>query len=247
MTKLKFDKHYRHQAAFFKKAYGETLYDYKVQPWHRTYINKIKNHMLKKNRKGTLADLGTGQGYISIEMAKLGLEVIACDISKESIDNINRYKKEFKLPNVKTLRCFAENLPLKDESIDYIVANAILEHISDEKKAINEWKRVLKLGGRMLISVPLKYKYIWPFLWPVNYINDKRVGHLRQYNLETLSQKFKLKVIHHSYTGHLIKVLGALTSLLIKKDIFPEKLEAIDAKGQRKRYGASNLVVVFEK
>jgi len=242
------NNHYLKQQSFFDWAYSKVLYDYRLDPWHLTYIDKIKKHVLGKSLKNkTLVDLGAGQGYISIEMAKLGLNVIACDMSKESIKSINRYEKEFKLKKVKAVKCFVEKLPLKDNSVDYVVANAILEHISSEQEAISEWKRILKPKGRLLVSVPLAYKYVWPFFWLLNYVNDKRVGHLRRYDLEGLKDKFDMKVIDYSYTGHPLKVIWALFSLLFKTNIFAQTIENLDNNLSNKRYGASNIIVIFEK
>jgi SAM-dependent methyltransferase len=47
-------------------------------------------------------------------------------------------------------------LPFKDEYADYIIASEILEHIplKDVVKTMIEWLRVLKKGGRMVITVP---------------------------------------------------------------------------------------------
>lgn len=45
-------------------------------------------------------------------------------------------------------------LPLKDHSVDGILAKHLLEHVIDPVKAILEWKRVLKLGGKLVILCP---------------------------------------------------------------------------------------------
>lgn len=45
--------------------------------------------------------------------------------------------------------CFADSM------FDYVIANHVLEHIADEKKAINELKRVLKGNGKIILSFPI--------------------------------------------------------------------------------------------
>jgi predicted SAM-dependent methyltransferase len=54
------------------------------------------------------------------------------------------------------LQCRAEELPFEDNSIDEIYSGHLLEHfdIHEGKKALNEWYRVLKLGGIITITVP---------------------------------------------------------------------------------------------
>lgn len=239
--------HYEHQEKFFNRRFSKKL-EYKLVPWHKSYIQRIKDHMLKKDFKGKrLLDIGAGEGYVTIEMAKIGLKVVALDISQVALDNISRYMLQFNLPNITLIHSSADKIPIKSHSVHYIVANAILEHIPNEAETIREWKRVLKPGGRMMIVVPLSYKYLWPFFWLINYIHDKRFGHLRRYNINSIKNKFKMKAITHLYTGHLLKFFGALFSLFFDSDIFDEKLEIIDDRKKNKCYGASNIIVVLEK
>jgi ubiquinone/menaquinone biosynthesis C-methylase UbiE len=240
-------QHYKQQISYFGKEFS-TMSDYKLHLWQKSYIDKIKKHFLDKNfQNKTLIDIGTGHGYVAVEMAKLGMNVIACDLTRESLDNIKRFKTQFKLSNIKLIECKAEDIPLKAKSVDYIVANAILEHIPQEKKAIEEWKRILKPNGKLFITVPLKYRYILPFFWLINYIHDKRIGHLRRYDLPTLQSKFQLEYVKHFYTGHFEKVIGAVLSILLKTDKYNKHFEQIDKKKQNKKYGSSNISVIFKR
>ena len=49
----------------------------------------------------------------------------------------------------------ATNIPFRDEIFDYVIANHILEHIPNDKKALSEIKRVLKKDGKAIISFPI--------------------------------------------------------------------------------------------
>lgn len=240
-------RHYENQARVFNSEFSKRT-KYELLAWNKSYIEKIKRDLIDGNSKGrTLLDIGAGDAYVTIEMAKMGLKVIALDLSQVAINNINRYKSELNLKNITTVNSNVEELFLKNKSVDYIVANAILEHIQDEKKAIYEWKRVLKPRGRMMVTVPLRFRYVWPFLWPPNYIHDKQIGHLRRYDLNDLKNKFDMRVIAHFYTGHLIKAFWVIYSILFNAHFFDEQMEIIDDKGKNRRYGASNIVVIFEK
>ena len=46
------------------------------------------------------------------------------------------------------------NLPYPDESVDFITSIHSLEHFADPVALLTEWKRVLKIGGRIVIIVP---------------------------------------------------------------------------------------------
>lgn len=237
--------HYAKQLSYFGHEFSHVK-RYTLESWQKNYIGKIKRDMLEGNYRKILIDIGSGSGYIAVEMAKLGLNVIATDFTPEAIDNLNKHKKQFSLQKLTIKKCFAEKIPLPDKSVDFVIANAILEHIPNEKEAINEWKRILKPHGRMFIAVPLKLRYVWPFLWPVNYVHDKRIGHLRRYDLQSLQRKFKLKVLKVFYTGHLLKVISAIMALFIKSQKISNFFEKIDIRQEHWCYGASNIIVLFE-
>lgn len=236
----------KRQKAFFNKEFSQ-IKKYHLASWQLSYVQRIKKYLLKQDYKGkTILDIATGTGYIAVEMAKLGANVVACDLSSMSIKNLEKYKKKFGLSNLRLHICPAENIPLPSGSVDYIVANAILEHISNEEEAIDEWKRLLKKNGRMFITVPIRFRYVWPFLWPINYFQDKHIGHLRRYDLQSLEEKFNLRVLNVFYTGHLFKVISAIITVFIRSERLSEFSEKIDAKQEDKRYGASNIIVLFE-
>lgn len=239
--------HYKKQLKYFGYEFGSKK-EYSLASWQKRYVEIIRREILGKNHKGkTLVDIATGSGYVAIELSKLPLNVIVTDLSSQAIANVKKYKKQFGLSNLRAIKCYAEKIPLSSESVDYIVANAILEHIPDEAKAIKEWKRILKPKGKLFITVPLKFKYIWPFLWLPNYIHDKKIGHLRRYDKKSLERAFDLPVKNIFYSGHLIKVLGIILSIITKSDIFNDYFEKEDKKKEKRAYGANNISLIFAK
>ena len=55
--------------------------------------------------------------------------------------------------------CAAEKLTLSDESVDTIFSIETLEHVENEEATINEMRRVLRKGGRVILTIP----FIAPF------------------------------------------------------------------------------------
>ncbi|MCR4651619.1 MAG: class I SAM-dependent methyltransferase [Lachnospiraceae bacterium] len=47
------------------------------------------------------------------------------------------------------------DIPFKDGTFDYVIANHVLEHVSNEKRAISELKRVIKKTGKLILSFPI--------------------------------------------------------------------------------------------
>jgi ubiquinone/menaquinone biosynthesis C-methylase UbiE len=235
----------RHQTKYFSRE-RKRIQKYELMAWHKTYIKRIKESLLKNGVRGKrLIDIGTGSGYVAIEMAKIGLEVVACDITRDYLKFVEHYKSKFQLTNLELINCSAERIPIKSHSVDYVVANAILEHLVYEKKAIKEWKRILKPGGKIFLTVPIKYKYIWPFFIPINFIYDKRIGHLRRYDLKTIEEKFGMKSERVYYNGHIFKMLSLLISPIYKSKKFEKYVEEIDSKFSGNPWGASNVIAVL--
>ncbi|MCA0029724.1 MAG: class I SAM-dependent methyltransferase [Mesorhizobium sp.] len=66
-----------------------------------------------------------------------------------------------------------EKMPFKDESFDYVISNAVLEHVRDPFAAAREMVRVLKPGGEMFVHVPFLQPYHG---YPHHYYNMTKDG-----------------------------------------------------------------------
>ena len=108
-----------------------------------------------------VVDIGAGYGGVAINMALLGIRVVAIEPGKEERELINYLFKKFpKTKKYLTLKNgLAEKLPFRDKSIDLCVLSQVLEHVNDPKKTIREVSRVLKPGGYCHLSSP---NYLFP-------------------------------------------------------------------------------------
>ncbi len=115
---------------------------------------KILSQLKLYKSTGKLVDLGCGSGNLIVEIAKnlLNLDLIGVDISNEILNlakerafqnDLNK-KIEFKIGNV-------EDLPFPDNSIDFLLSTLSLHHWQDPIRAFNEFFRVLKDDGTLLI------------------------------------------------------------------------------------------------
>jgi SAM-dependent methyltransferase len=48
-----------------------------------------------------------------------------------------------------------DDLPFKDESVDFVISSHVIEHFFDPIKALKEWYRVIKKGGYIFIIAPI--------------------------------------------------------------------------------------------
>ena len=100
-------------------------------------------------------DLGSGAGIDAILAAKkVGNKgkVIGVDMTEEMIEKAKENAKKQGVKNVDFLLGEIENLPLKDNSVDTIITNCVINLTPDKSKTFSEAYRVLKQGGRIYLS-----------------------------------------------------------------------------------------------
>ena len=100
-------------------------------------------------------DLGSGGGIDTFLAAKkVGPKgkVIGVDLTEEMIQLAKENAEKMKTENVEFRLGEIENLPVEDEIVDVIISNCVINLSLDKDKVFTEAFRVLKRGGRMLIS-----------------------------------------------------------------------------------------------
>jgi ubiquinone/menaquinone biosynthesis C-methylase UbiE len=94
----------------------------------------------------SLLDIGGNTGKVTEAYSNNCKEIIVLE-PKRSIVEYGRSHK----PNIKFIEEGAENIPLSDEYFDKVVASASFHHFSDQDKALEEMKQVLKSDGKIII------------------------------------------------------------------------------------------------
>ena len=96
------------------------------------------------------ADIGAGTGFITEGLLRRGTRVIAVD---ESEAMLALMKKKFGTGSAIDYRVGeSEHLPVQSASVDYAFANMYLHHVENPANAIKEMARMLKPGGRLVIT-----------------------------------------------------------------------------------------------
>lgn len=96
------------------------------------------------------ADIGAGTGFVTEGIINKGLKVIAVDQSEEMLSQMKQKFKHCDLIDYR--RGDAENLPIADNTVDFVFANMYLHHVEDPASAIKEMVRILKPGGKIAIT-----------------------------------------------------------------------------------------------
>jgi len=103
------------------------------------------------------ADIGAGTGFVTEGLIARRLRVIAVDQSEAMLDQIRR---KFVGSSHLDLRLgSAENLPIENYEVDCAFANMFLHHVARPPQAIAEMARILKPGGRLVITDLDKHSY----------------------------------------------------------------------------------------
>ncbi|MCK4261030.1 MAG: class I SAM-dependent methyltransferase [Halanaerobiales bacterium] len=101
--------------------------------------------LLKGEKRGRLLDAPSGEGAASKRLKETGFEVFAADLNEE----------KFKLKDIPFQKVdLNKNLPYEDKFFNYIICIEGIEHLENPFHLVREFGRVLKKGGKLIITTP---------------------------------------------------------------------------------------------
>jgi ArsR family transcriptional regulator len=110
---------------------------------------------------GIVADLGCGEGYLTIEAARWATRVMAIDRSPDVLARARELARRRDVRNITWRRGELEDLPLEDRSVDIALLSQSLHHAADPARALAEAQRILVPGGRVLLLELRRHAEAW--------------------------------------------------------------------------------------
>lgn len=107
------------------------------------------------NEGETVLDLGSGAGFdaflASKKVGKTG-KVIGVDMTDEMLQKARENAEKGGYTNVEFRKGDIEDLPIEDNAVDVIISNCVINLAPNKEKVFKEAYRVLKSGGRLMVS-----------------------------------------------------------------------------------------------
>ena len=106
----------------------------------------LLKELIAPQKDDVILDVGAGTGAITNVIADLCDDVFACEPNEEKLEFM-----KYKYPQIKALSATADQIPFPDSYFTKIYAVASFHHFSDHDSALEEFSRILRPSGLLLI------------------------------------------------------------------------------------------------
>ncbi len=108
-----------------------------------------------------VADLGCGEGYLTIEAARWAKHVVGVDRSEVVLRQARALARRRRVTNITWKLGEIEKAPLASASVDVALLSQALHHAADPKRAVAEAARIVVPGGRVLVLELRAHDQAW--------------------------------------------------------------------------------------
>ena len=128
-------------------------------------------------------DLGSGEGTFTEWLARIGAAPLGVEVAEAAVRRARAAhpQLEFRLVPIDG------SLPLQDNSFDVVWATEVIEHVADTGRWLSEVRRVMKPGGRLLLTTP-SHGRLRVALCGIERFSEPLGDHLHLYTRASLSQ-----------------------------------------------------------
>ena len=133
------------------RAYHESLWEGVPAGLAPSEFGVRRRFLLERVAVGErVLDVGCGEGWFASELACAGASVVGIDVAREPLRRARERDPELDLRVVDDDGPW----PLDDAGFDVVWAGETIEHVADTTGWLSEVRRVLRPGGRLLLSTP---------------------------------------------------------------------------------------------
>jgi ubiquinone/menaquinone biosynthesis C-methylase UbiE len=128
-------------------------------------------------------DNGCGDGRFTSLLAEVGAEAIGVDVAETALRRARAAH-----PGIRFVRTpFEGPLPFDDNAFDVVWASEVIEHVADTARWLSEVRRVLRPGGRLLVTTP-NHPRLAILIGGLERYADPLSDHLHLYTRRSLQQ-----------------------------------------------------------
>lgn len=138
--------HWNRRAPGFDEDFGHSI----RTPAERTAWDRVFDLVLAGRDPGDALDAGSGTGFLSFELAARGHRVTGIDFAPAMIAEARRKAAERGV-SIRFEEGDAEQLPFTPASFDLVISRHVLWTLAHPEAAIDEWIRMLRPGGRLVV------------------------------------------------------------------------------------------------
>jgi 2-polyprenyl-3-methyl-5-hydroxy-6-metoxy-1,4-benzoquinol methylase len=181
--------------------------------WHGGKLTMIDQLVRPHLRAGSrLLEVGCGAGNLLLQAAVPGSYPMALDLSMQALTFVrSRLQEAGAGPGAPggyaCTQAIGEALPFSDGSFDCVLLSEVIEHLETPEISIRAARRVLKPGGRLLVTTP-NYRSFWPLMeWTIDRLNmaPKMAGeqHVSRFHPASLKRMLVEAGLNLEYSGSI--------------------------------------------
>lgn len=195
--------------------------------WHGGKLTMIDQLIRPHLRAGSrILEVGCGAGNLLVQAAVPGSYPMALDLSMQALTFVrSRFRESASAVDAPggyaCLQAIGESIPLADESFDCVLLSEVIEHLDAPQFSVREAARVLKPGGRLLVTTP-NYRSFWPVMeWAVDRLNmaPRMAGeqHVSRFHPASLRQMLVETGLRMEYSGSIYNLSPFLSLLSLEQ------------------------------
>jgi len=158
----KVNRFFQSQSSFWEEVYSsEGVFATLIQDRHAAILNWINGLALTPD--SCALEVGCGAGFMAVALAQHGFRVQAIDSVEAMVESARQHAAENGVSERLSVNIGdAYALPFEDNTFDFVVAIGVIPWLERPKQAIQEWARVTKPDGYIILTVanPLGLSYV---------------------------------------------------------------------------------------